>query len=149
MTEETINRSNWDKHPKFHSGGASKLIYFHSHFRESMKDILALIEKENYKRAKKQFIELESHLEMHHHIEEQSIFPYLKKYITEKESKQLFGDHKVLTKHLDKLTKMFEKEIKKEELVEEFTQFQKDTEKHLNDEEDICIPVFITHNFRI
>lgn len=147
--EEEINRSNWETHPQYHRSGASKLIMIHSHFRQTMDEILLLIEKENFKKAKKVFIELESHLDLHHHIEEDRMFPFMKKIIGEKDAKKLYGDHKTLTKHLDLLMKMFEKEIVKEDLEELFKKFKTDTVAHLDIEENLAIPVIIKHGLPI
>lgn len=141
-----IKRKDWEVHPKFQSSGSQKFLQIHSHFRTKMKEIEELIVKKDYVNAKPLFIELNDHLDGHHHLEEESIFPGIKKYITEQELKQLEFDHQVLLNHLDKIKGIFNQKESKDHLEESFKKFRNETEYHLKYEEDIVIPVFLSYN---
>jgi iron-sulfur cluster repair protein YtfE (RIC family) len=143
-----ICRENWDNHPKYHSSGASFLTHIHQSFREDCLRIEKFITKKQIRQAGHLFDELENTLHHHHTIEERTIFPFLKKHMNQgTDSEKLTGDHKEMTKNLEKLEQIFAKyeESRYDDLQDAFQVFRTHLIEHLNEEEDICIPVLVEH----
>ncbi|KAH7398427.1 hypothetical protein BKA66DRAFT_566031 [Pyrenochaeta sp. MPI-SDFR-AT-0127] len=126
---------------------AEHMDYFHNHFRSTWNTLYEACESQ--KRPKgmsiKQFLALGQqfchHLEMHHGIEEQHIFPVLaKKMPAFKKELELLTQHKQIHKGLDKLTKYVdecsdgERELRMPELKEILDGFGKVLWQHLDDE---------------
>eukprot|EP01091_Cochliopodium_minus_P021212 TRINITY_DN9615_c0_g1_i1.p1 TRINITY_DN9615_c0_g1~~TRINITY_DN9615_c0_g1_i1.p1 ORF type:complete len:167 (+),score=54.44 TRINITY_DN9615_c0_g1_i1:134-634(+) len=149
-----INRSNWDKHPKFHFSMASFLLRVHNSFRKEMKKISDLCKENDLEEAKYLFENLKEGLDFHHHIEEIKLFPYLGEKLNLKmESGKLYNDHKIMNDLLEQLVETFnasklEKfEKYQKELAELTKKFEEHMLQHLIDEEDISIPAILETDF--
>jgi len=150
----TLNRLNWTKHKLYYDSGANKFINIHNYIRQEIDRILKLITAKNFKRAHYLFLMLHDLLDMHHKVEEKNLFPYLEKLKLLEESKGLGKDHEIMNETLSTLANQF-KDSKKDgyeslqsELLDTFTTFKINMYKHLQDEEDITIPVIILGGFR-
>ena len=153
--EKPITRQNWKSHPYYHKTHASFLIEIHDSFRSKFKELSILIKQKNFEKSKKIFENLVDHLDTHHYMEEAKMFPNLKKRIKKLKNEtdlklidNLINDHKEMTKMMDEIEKLF-KFKKYEEIPELWLAFQKHTIKHLNEEEDISIPIIIKYGVDI
>jgi iron-sulfur cluster repair protein YtfE (RIC family) len=151
----TLIRENWAKH-KNYKRTAYRLIYFHNGFRTAMKKILEYLDESQIKYAHQEFIELNEHLETHHSIEEQYMFPFIEKKLKEKEDvKKLYDDHEDMNNLLSENIILFNSSknsnysINKKELLNKFSELQDHMLKHLFLEENICVPIILENNFFI
>lgn len=148
---QLVTRENWQSHKNFNSSGASFLTHIHDSFREETLNIEKLISQNKIKQASNRFDHLENSLHHHHKIEEQTLFKYMKTKIDKKsESDLLFSDHKKMSTQLDSLIKLLEKYQPEQldQLKIEWKDFMDHLNKHLDEEEDICIPIIVQDTFK-
>jgi iron-sulfur cluster repair protein YtfE (RIC family) len=143
-----ITRENWVSHPHYHSSGASFLITIHDSFRQNLNKINILIKKNEIKKASYIYEHLEDTLHHHHHIEEVSLFRFIEKLNLKQNSIKLNDDHKLMSRQLEEVTKLFEKYNGDCSALEsKFKDLQDHLLQHLICEEDISIPVIIEYGF--
>eukprot|EP01080_Neovahlkampfia_damariscottae_P009082 gene9082-1177_t len=152
--KQTINRDNWSTHPKYHSSRASFLVRIHNSFRQAFVTIAQLLEEKKYVQAGREYYNLKYYLHNHHSIEEHIMFPSLAEQMKNNGEnacivQSLYTDHDDMNKMMDELTKLYSDQNKFEEIPAKWKKFSDHMMKHLNDEEDISIPIMIKYGIDI
>ena len=153
--EMTLCRENWLDHPNFYSSNANGFISIHNKFKEEMKNIAQLCSKNKLSKSHQSFLDLKKILDLHHYVEEEKLFPFLKRVLKlTKENKKLLQDHTKMNEFLEEISKQFSLSklenyrTGKVELLKITNEFREHMIQHLNDEEDVTIPAILLHGFK-
>jgi iron-sulfur cluster repair protein YtfE (RIC family) len=154
MTEQLITRENWKNHPDYHRSKASFLIMLHDNFRRTFIQIEKLIQTKNFSSAAYYYNNLCHHLHGHYSIEEAIMFPSLEEKMKIHKDrnlhlvKGLYSDHHEMTKMMDELEELFQ-DKEAEKIPEKWKNFTEHMMKHLDEEENISIPIMIKYGIDI
>lgn len=172
LTKACGSRDQWSQHQRF-SGEAEFWLQIHKALRGATDELpqrcaahLLILDEPTERRKHLTRLsqlggQIIHHTHTHHHVEEHHFFPLLKRAYPKlvNHIKLLDGDHRVLTSTLDQLENAFKSmpviedeadkkqqsllAIKSEELYRVAKNLQRLFSRHINDEEEICIPALL------
>ncbi len=161
-----LSRQDWSKHPAY-SGSAAFFISYHGNLISTINSLVSSLEALLHSRAPKGFslsllqpvlrsgIYLVEKAHHHHQIEDRSYFPQFRKRLPQFATAMdlLDGDHLVLDEALHHFKQTIQQAYGQTHLAQTYVTdlheqaklLQKVLARHLQDEEEIIIPIFLTY----
>ncbi|KAL0488693.1 hypothetical protein AKO1_015846 [Acrasis kona] len=134
---EKINTLKKDK--RFNNVPA-QLVYFHDHFRREGEEMM-----NSKKVTKRDFQNFVYYLNMHHRIEDTSLYPSMMKQfdINKQDLNNLEKDHKIIDEQEEIILKLFDEKASQEEIHTHMVDFMDLLFTHLCVEEMLLLPYML------